>query len=630
MNLISYKWLFVCVTVMWAALPCHAGLRLPAIFSDGMVLQQQQRVPVWGWADPGAEVTVEFAGQKKKGLTSASGKWQVELDPMHASATPGKLVVHSSIGNQQSEIDNVLVGEVWLCSGQSNMIMGMKTVTGLAEEKKAADYPALRIFRIGLKDSLEPQADCSGDWLVCSPDTLEQFAATAYFFGAEIHRELGVPVGLIRAAWGGTHIETWIPAGAHEKFPSVMAFKAQEDRKKEQGVADAQPWKYYPGKLYNGMVHPLVPYGLRGLLWYQGEGNAHTVHDAILYREQLGCLAKEWRAVWGYEFPVYAVQLPNFKAATTEPDAWAYVRESILNFSRDGPSAGVAITIDSGDPDDIHPKNKRPAGERLARQALVRTYGKALVPGGPIYRSVRFEGNKAVLSFDNIGSGLTVRGGGELKTFQVAGEDRRFIPAEAEIVNNTVVVSSPGVKNPVAVRYAWANNPSGCNLFNQEGFPASPFRTDSWMPEIPPVSCKRGIGGLTVSKVPSELVGSTYVYAARGNSSEPGIPFSFKTDRDAVMYVAVQDRGTPEIPDGWQKTDLTMVWGGKFTDRVYKVSCPAGGINIPAHNGKSGGFFGVPHMVFLKSGDDGAVVVTGLLPSGQAESGILSPKLSGK
>ncbi len=480
--------------------------------------------PGVGMGGTSADVTVEFSGQKKTAVTDAAGKWLVRLEPMPASSKPQTLTVSSSVEKGKLQVGNVLVGEVWLCSGQSNMGMSMKTVTAVEEEKKRADRPALRIFRIGLNSSLEPQKDCPGDWVICSPNTLEQFSAAAYFFGAEIHKELGVPVGLILSAWGGTHIETWCPAEPLKKFPHILAYMARQDAKAanfdeegakkeyEKSIAKwktlaaqakkagksvpskpkepdyPRSWKYYPGKLYNGMIHPLVPYGLRGFLWYQGEGNAHTVHDAIIYREELGILVTQLRSLWGYEFPAYAVQLPNYRAGATESDAWAYIRESILNFRRDIPNAGVAIAIDVGEANDIHPKNKQPVGYRLARQGLVYTYGKNLVPGGPIYRSMKKDGENIIIEFDDIGSGLTVRGNDSLKTFTIAGEDRNFVPAKAVIENDKVIVSSPLVKKPVAVRYAWANNPQGCNLFNKEGFPASPFRTDTWEPKEKPAS----------------------------------------------------------------------------------------------------------------------------------------------
>lgn len=461
-------------------LPAEAELTLPAVFSDGMVLQRGKHVPVWGRADAGSTVTVAFAGQTHETIADSASHWKVLLRPMEASSQSQTLRVRSSGSGEEVAIGSVLVGEVWLCSGQSNMAMAMKSAEGVEEEKKVANRPSLRMYLAGLNSSLEPQDDSPGVWVVCSPDTLERLAAVPYYFATEIQTQLDVPVGLLRVAWGGSHIETWIPEEALESFPSVMAYKASEDRKQLQSIDGAQPWKYYPGKLFNGMIHPVAPYGIRGVLWYQGEGNAHTIHDAMIYRDQLASLAASWRTLWGEELPIYSVQLPNYKAATTEENAWAYVRESILHFRNKVPGVGMAVAIDAGDPDNIHPRNKRPIGERLARQALVFTYGKSLVPGGPLYHSMAKQVNRIIVSFDDVGSGLASAEGNPLCWFEVAGDDRKFVPADAHIENNTVVVSSAEVSNPIAVRYAWANNPAGCNLINRDGFPASPFRTDTW------------------------------------------------------------------------------------------------------------------------------------------------------
>jgi sialate O-acetylesterase len=363
--------------------------------------------------------------------------------------------------------------------------MALKSTEGIEDEKLVADRPGLRMYLASLNSSLEPQDSSPGVWVVCSPDTLERLSAVPYYFATEIQRDLKVPVGMLRVAWGGSHIETWMPSESLESFPSVMTFKANEDRRQLLGIPDAQPWKTYPGKLYNGMIHPLAPYGLKGVLWYQGESNAHTVSDAILYRDQLASLAVSWRTRWGEELPIYAVQLPNYRAATTEENAWAYLRESVLHFRNKVPGIGMAVAIDVGNPDDIHPKNKRPVSKRLARQALVYTYGKSLVPGGPLYRSIAKQGNRIIVSFDDVGSGLASADGNPLCWFEIAGDDKKFVPANAKIENDTVVVSSAQVCDPVAVRYAWANNPEGCNLINRDGFPASPFRTDTWDPVTP-------------------------------------------------------------------------------------------------------------------------------------------------
>lgn len=495
----------------------QAELKLAALFSDGMVLQRDQQVAVWGWSDPDVEVTVSFAGQEHTAKAGPDGKFMVRLEKMKASADPSSLKIVS--GADSAEVQNVLVGEVWLCSGQSNMQWPVQRSKDFENEKATADLPLIRMFLTDLKADIELQKDCTGSWKVCSTDTVGDFSAAGYFFGREIHRELDVPVGLIRSSWGGTCIEAWSPMASLETFSSVMERKAEYDKTaktfneeaEEKRHAQAlEEWKAkveqakekgkkeprrprkqihphknqnYPANLYNAMIHPLIPYGMRGAIWYQGEANAHSTDQAILYRDLLENMVMQWRKDWSDEFPFYAVQLVNFKkeqVEAVEDTPWAFIRESFLKFHKEVPNVGIAIGIDVGEANDIHPRNKQAIGYRLAQQALVKTYGKDVVPGGPIYKSMEKDNNKIVIKFDDIGSGLVEQGGEPLKTFAIAGEDRKFSPAQAVIVDNTVIVSSADVSDPVAVRYAWADNPARCNLFNKEGFPASPFRTDEW------------------------------------------------------------------------------------------------------------------------------------------------------
>lgn len=509
------KWM---VVLAGLAMGCSsfAELKLATAFSDGMVLQRGQKVPVWGWADPGTEVSVSFAGKEKTVKADAAGKFMIRLKKMKASAEPQILVVKS--GAEHIEIVNVLVGEVWLCSGQSNMAMTVGRSKDLDKEKAAANFPDIRMFLTARKTSYVPVDTCVGKWIVCSPDTVEGFTAAGYFFGREIHKELGVPVGLLHSSWGGTCIEAWSPMSSLEKYPTVMEYKAGYDLKADKYSEEAEEkrlatalskWKEqtakakengkkgpkrpakrnhphtnqnYPANLYNGMIHPHVPYGIRGAIWYQGERNAHTVEDAMLYRELLENLVVQWRKDFGAELPFYAVQLVNYRKPQVNPvedTGWAFIRESFLKFHQEVPNVGIAVGIDVGEEKDIHPKNKQAIGYRLAQQALAKTYGKEVVAGGPIYTSMKKEGEKIILSFDDLGSGLMEKGGA-LKTFAIAGSDATFVAATAVIEGNTVVVSSDKVAEPAAVRYAWADNPVGCNLYNKEGLPASPFRTDDW------------------------------------------------------------------------------------------------------------------------------------------------------
>lgn len=509
--------LFVLLVGLTIGISSFAELQLARLFSDGMVLQRDQKVTVWGWADPGVEVSVSFAGKDMKTEAGSDGKFMVRLKKMKASAEPRSLKVVA--GGEQVEVKDVLVGEVWLCSGQSNMQWPVKNSNDFENETAAANYPSIRMFLTDLKAGTELQKDCTGSWKVCSPDTVGEFSASAYFFGREIYRELDVPVGLIRSCWGGTRIEAWSPMASLEQFPAVVAYKAEQDAKaekfdeaisEERYAEQLEAWKQkvkqakadgrkeprrpkkqvhphknqnYPANLYNAMINPLIPYGIRGAIWYQGEANAHSIAQAILYRDLLENMVVQWRKDWSDDFPFYAVQLVNYRKPQVEPvedTGWAFIRDSFLKFHKEVPNVGMAIGIDVGEANNIHPKNKQAIGYRLAQQALVKTYKKDVVPGGPVYRSMQKDGNKIVIMFDDVGSGLMEQGGEPLKTFAIAGADRKYAAAQAVIVDNTVIVSSTEVPDPVAVRYAWADNPVGCNLFNKEGFPASPFRTDDW------------------------------------------------------------------------------------------------------------------------------------------------------
>ena len=515
------KQLLIGIGAIWLSLSAVAELKLPAVFSDGMVLQRDQPVAVWGWADPGAAITVSFVDQEKSVIADSSKHWKILLDPMPASSNPRKMTVSSTLNSELEtlNVSDVLIGEVWLCSGQSNMEMPVKSAGNFEKEQAAANYPLIRMFQTDLKASLELQTDCTGSWTVCTPETVGDFSATAFFFGREILRVLKVPVGLVSSSWGGSCIEAWMPMASLEKFPSVMEDKARQDQRAvtfdeaaeekrfsnamdewTKQVAQAQadgkkpprrphlevhPYKsqYYPANLYNAMINPLVPYSMRGAIWYQGEANAYPAERAILYRDLLETLVVQWRRDWGADFPFYAVQLPNFGPPQQKPvedSGWAFIRESFLKFHKEVPNVGMAVTIDVGRERTIHPPGKQAVGYRLAQQALAKTYKKKIVAGGPIYQSMKKEGDQIVITFDDAGSGLMARGGESLKSFAIAGADRRFVFARAAIAGDTVIVRSSEVPDPVAVRYAWAKNPAGCNLFNREGFPASPFRTDDW------------------------------------------------------------------------------------------------------------------------------------------------------
>jgi sialate O-acetylesterase len=491
-----------------------ADVRLPAIFGDHMALQREAPVPVWGWADPAEEVTVTLGDQSKTATADSAGKWSIKLEGMKAGG-PYELKVK---GKNVVELSDVLVGEVWLGSGQSNMEMAVGSVADKEAEIAAADHPQIRMFTAVRKTAQEPQENCGGNWQVCSPATVGRFSATAYFFGRELHKQLNVPVGLIHSSWGGTPIQGWISQktqeSAPELAPGVESFKkavaaydpeaatkqyekaladwekaraeAKDDtqrvelgRRRPSRLQDPRGLPASPGRLFNGMIAPLAPYAIRGALWYQGESNA----GQVLYGLQMRTLIAEWRSLWNQgDFPFLFVQLPNFREPQEKPSepvgGWMRTREQFLQ-TLAVPNTGMAVTIDIGDAKDIHPKNKQEVGRRLAQWALNKTYGKDVVPSGPLYKSMRKEGGKIVVEFYYVDGGLAAREGGKLKGFAVAGPEKKFVWAEAEIVGQTVVVSSPEVQSPAAVRYGWANNPD-CNLVNKASLPASPFRTDDW------------------------------------------------------------------------------------------------------------------------------------------------------
>ncbi len=490
-----------------AVLPnVRADVRLPAIISDHMVLQSAVEVPIWGWADPGEEVAISFAGQTKTTKADAGGKWMVKLDKLKSG---GEAQTLTAKGKNTITIADVLIGEVWLGSGQSNMAMQVSGANDPGAEAAAAKFPAIRMFTEGSGAATTAQEGGKGTWAVCDPATVGRFSAAAYFFGREIHKALGVPVGLINSSVGGTPIESWISPEAQQRSPELKA--AEEALAKAEPPFDAAAakakfnedlakWKETAAKakaegkkpprapldpvalrakkgnrggLFNGKIAPLIPYAIRGAIWYQGEANSAT-NKAPLYQRQLTTLITDWRTRWGFEFPFAWVQLPNFDGGGSRD--WPTVREGMLK-TLNVPKTGMAITIDIGEAKNIHPKNKQEAGRRLSLWALGTVYEKK-VPStsGPLPAGHEIRGSEVVLKFTHADGGLAAKEG-ELKGFVIAGEDKQWKPAQARIDGSKVIVSSPEVKQPTAVRYAWENFPV-CNLTNGAGLPASPFRTD--------------------------------------------------------------------------------------------------------------------------------------------------------
>lgn len=419
----------------------YADVSVPAIFSDHMVLQGGIPTPIWGRAEPGEKVTVAINGQIGTSVADERGRWKVILKPLQ----PGNPTIVTISGKTTIVIQDVLIGEVWFCSGQSNMAGVLNNRPDLPEAS-----PSIRSFLDTSKGSGQPQEESTGQWISWSPANAKLFSGTAFHFGKHLHDKLQQPVGLITSAVGGTQIETWIPAAP---------MKVQSG----------------PGSCYNGKVAPHVGFGIKGFVWYQGESNARTPEQGRLYARKLTQLVSTWRELWGVgDLPFAWVQLPKFDKP--EFGGWREVRESMLH-CLSIPNTGMAVTIDSGDPSNIHPANKPLVGERLALWALAKVYGYPNTPSGPLPAGHKIQGSEIICHFLH-GEGLKAKGG-ELKGFSIAGEDRVWFPASANIEDGQVRVSSLQVKNPVAVRYGWENAPDA-NLVNGADLPASPFRSDAW------------------------------------------------------------------------------------------------------------------------------------------------------
>ena len=534
---------------------CFGGafgeVRLPSVISDNMVLQREQGILIWGWAEPEEEVTVAIGDNRASAKAGADGSWRVTLAAMKASAEPAEMEVS---GEKSSKImvKNILVGEVWLGSGQSNMEWPLINTTKGGEFVKEADFPDIRLLKVPHVLSATPADDVEVKWVVCTPETAKDFSAVLYHFGRNLRAESGVPIGLIDSSWGGSNIRTWIPPEGFASQPDLIGYsewinwandtraKAKslsldefeaflEEIKKEAAESKDKPfWDkmtnegyrnavldahkmfaswlerarkaaaadeplpdmphplqythiYNPTLLYNAMIHPLVPFGIRGAIWYQGESDCGA---GMLYCHQMKGLVHGWRKVWNEgEFPFYYVQLAPYHYSTTFPHCkpgdlpllWEAQTEALSV-----PNTGMVVTYDIGSVGDIHPRNKHDVGRRLALWALAGTYGRGdIVFSGPLYDSYEIEGGKIRIRFKCTGSGLVTRDGKAPTWFSIAGEDGKFVEATAEIEGDTVVVSSDKVSNPVAVRFGW-DETAEPNLANKEGLPASSFRTDKW------------------------------------------------------------------------------------------------------------------------------------------------------
>ena len=504
----------IILVLLLTVLSVRAKVELASVFTSHMVLQCAMSVPVWGTADAGEEVTIEFAGQKGTVKADAEGKWRIDLKPMQPSAEPRTLRVSGSKTDPAIRFDDVLVGEVWLASGQSNMDFSLskkvKYFAGVVNEDQEiadANYPLIRVFTGNAAKSYTPKTKVGGEWQVCTPENAPAFSAVGYFFARDLQKEIKVPVGIITLAFGASTAEAWIGREtmaadaalkpmldrfdtAVEMFktnpPPAVAPARPEDTKTANGARkgrrgnagprDPVQDQHNPTVLFNGMIHPVIPYAVRGAIWYQGESIIDANKGGIeLYPRVQAALIRDWRERWGQgDFPFYIVQLAGQEAASNSP----LVREAqatVLSL----PNTGMAVATDIGEAKNVHPHNKQDVGNRLARIALANAYRRQIEFSGPTYESMKIEGNAIRVKFSHLGGGLVAKGGEPLKWFVIAGADLKFVPAQARIEGDTVVVSSPEVRTPSVVRYAWVNFPDGCNLFNAARLPAAQFRTDA-------------------------------------------------------------------------------------------------------------------------------------------------------
>lgn len=494
-----------------------AQITLPDIISNGMVLQRKQRVPIWGKATPGQEVTVKFAGQVKRTKANAIGQWGVLLSPMKASSEPRTMTI---TGSNTVKLHNVMVGAVWFCSGQSNMqlvlwswLKSIRTTKG-DSVIASANYPLLKLFNVSRSVGFGHKKGKLGIWQPCMPQSVKPFSAAAYYFGQELQHKLGIPVGVIDDSFGGSQAEAWTPQSylitSPELLPTVertKIWRKERPRVRKEYAAALRKWRKeadkakaegkpfhgapHPpsalrdyriaGSIFYNMVKPIIPYGIKGAFWYQGESNAGR---AWQYGLLLPTMIRAWRNKWGEgNFPIGIVQLPNYHDHQNQPQdgAWSHIRDAQRITADTIPNAGLIVTIDIGMAHNIHPHDKLDVGKRMCRWALAHVYGYHMTATGPMYKRYKVEDSKVMVWFSEAGKGLRSKDGEPLHTFAIAGKNKKWHWAQAKIVGkNKVEVWSDAVPNPVAVRYAFNDNPRDPNLTNQTGLPASPFRTDNW------------------------------------------------------------------------------------------------------------------------------------------------------
>lgn len=520
------KHLLTILIAFWIIGVSYGQTRLAPLFTDHMVLQRNSIVSIWGWSNAGEEVSLKVSWEAEcyQTICDAESRWEIAV-PTPAAGGPYQLTLNDSI-----VIHDVLIGEVWICSGQSNM--EWSALYGIDQAKKAirqANNNQIRLFTVPQVAATEPQSACEGTWSRCSSETMASFSAVAYFFGKTLEENLNVPIGLIHSSWGGTPAENWTPRaiidGDAEFSNWVNTF--EED-----------PYRpINPSVLYNGMIHPLIPFEIAGVIWYQGEANTE---NPFVYRRLFPAMIESWRSAWEKDFPFYYVQIAPFKYE--KPLVGALVQEAQL-MAMSTKNVGMVVTNDIGEINDIHPQNKLDVGKRLAYWALNKTYGKDLEYAGPLYQSMEQEGDQLRIHFD-YSDGLHLIPT-EANYFLIAGADEVFYPAHVVIEANTLIAKHPMVTNPVSLRYAFSNTASG-NLFNATGLPASPFRTDDWpiVFEEVDISMKRVEEGMIIS-MESETPNTNIRYTLDGSRPGPAAQkyiAPLRVDDDVeVQAVAVQD-----------------------------------------------------------------------------------------
>ena len=505
----NFRYFLPLLALIPSCLLLRADVTPNALFSDNAVIQQGMNVPVWGIAAEGEKVTVEFAGQRSEAVTK-DGKWMVRLEPMKACSQPQSMTI---TGSNSVTLTNLLIGEVWLCSGQSNMERQLgprsrqKPLVNWEQEASSANYPEIRQFHVKNTIATTPLTTLMGTWAVCSPQTVTNFSAVGYYFGRDLYKGLKVPVGLIHSSWGGTPAEAWTRGDALASHPTLSPmmerqtkevasyperlakYQADEPKLKADytnacavALAAAKPMprppspprdplksQNSPSVLYNGMINPLLPYAIKGAIWYQGESNGNRAKE---YQILFPAMIADWRAQWGEgNFPFLFVQVAPFFKMGPE------IREAQFLTLQKSTNTAMAVITDHGDAQDIHPPEKEPVGARLELAARALAYGEQIEYSGPLFKEAKVEGSTMTISFTHVGKGLVAKDG-PLKGFTIAAADKVFVPAQAEIKDQVVVVSAPQISAPVAVRYGWTNVPD-VNLFNADALPASPFRTDA-------------------------------------------------------------------------------------------------------------------------------------------------------